>query len=191
MSVHRGKADIAHGHMDFRVWTHSVTGYARCLRLELFYDPRRQQIFALQQLASQPNGSMRAFAFLEILDHSAASGQDLLKKGLISLVESPGEGVMITQLGRDACPAFAHSVMPRGLPKSVCGTFETCPPIVRMSVHRGRPEVAVVRPNRRERPCADIREGAATKARISECGPHSWYHRLPTHAPNAAPAQVR
>ena len=27
----------------------------------------------------------------------------------------------------------------------VCfGTFETCPPILRMSVHRGRPEVAVV-----------------------------------------------
>src|SRR5258708_2663251 len=26
------------------------------------------------------------------------------------------------------------------------GTFETCPPILRMSVHQGRPEVAVVRP---------------------------------------------
>ena len=46
------------------------------------------------------------------------------------------------------------------------GTFETCPPILRMYVHRGRPEVAVVRPNRRERPCADIREGAA---RIGGC----------------------
>jgi len=32
------------------------------------------------------------------------------------------------------------------------GTFETCPPILGMSVHRGRPEVAVVRPNRREWP---------------------------------------
>jgi hypothetical protein len=30
------------------------------------------------------------------------------------------------------------------------GTFETCPPILRMSVHRGRPEVAAVRSNRRE-----------------------------------------
>jgi hypothetical protein len=30
------------------------------------------------------------------------------------------------------------------------GTFETCPPIPRMSVHRGRPEVTVVRPNRRQ-----------------------------------------
>ena len=27
---------------------------------------------------------------------------------------------------------------------TVCGTFETCPSILRMSVHRGRPEVAVV-----------------------------------------------
>jgi hypothetical protein len=45
---------------------------------------------------------MRAFAFLKLLDHSAASGQDLLKNGLISLVESPVEGVMINQLGRDA-----------------------------------------------------------------------------------------
>jgi hypothetical protein len=61
-----------------------------------------KHIFALRQLASHPNGSMRAFAFLELLDHSAASGQDLLKKGLISLVESPVEGVMINQLGRDA-----------------------------------------------------------------------------------------
>ncbi|KJC56393.1 hypothetical protein UP10_34480 [Bradyrhizobium sp. LTSPM299] len=61
-----------------------------------------KQIFALRQLASQPNGAMRAFAFLTDLDHSVASAQDLLKKGLISLVESPGDGVMITQLGRDA-----------------------------------------------------------------------------------------
>jgi len=30
------------------------------------------------------------------------------------------------------------------------GTFETCPPILRMSVHRRRPEVAVDRSNRRE-----------------------------------------
>jgi hypothetical protein len=61
-----------------------------------------KQIFALQRLASQPAGSMSAFAFLELLDHSVAGGQDLLKKGLISLVESPGKDVMITQLGRDA-----------------------------------------------------------------------------------------
>ena len=32
------------------------------------------------------------------------------------------------------------------------GTFETCPSILRMSVHRGRPEVAVVRSNRRDDP---------------------------------------
>ena len=33
-----------------------------------------------------------------------------------------------------------------------CGTFETCPPILRMSVYRvpGRPEVAGVRSNRRD-----------------------------------------
>ena len=30
------------------------------------------------------------------------------------------------------------------------GTFETCPPILRMSVHRSRPDVAMVRSNRRE-----------------------------------------
>ena len=30
------------------------------------------------------------------------------------------------------------------------GTFETCPLILRMSVHRGGPEVAMVRSNRRE-----------------------------------------
>jgi hypothetical protein len=39
---------------------------------------------------------------------------------------------------------------------SPVGTFETCPPILRMSVHRGRPEVAVVRPNRRDGPQAEI-----------------------------------
>jgi hypothetical protein len=33
---------------------------------------------------------------------------------------------------------------------SPVGTFETCPPILSMSVHRSRPETAVVRPNRRE-----------------------------------------
>jgi hypothetical protein len=33
---------------------------------------------------------------------------------------------------------------------AACGTFGTCPPILRMSVHQGRPEVAVVRPNRRK-----------------------------------------
>ena len=31
---------------------------------------------------------------------------------------------------------------------STHGTFETCPPILRMSVHRGRPEVAVMRSGR-------------------------------------------
>jgi hypothetical protein len=61
-----------------------------------------KQIFALQRLASQPTGSMSAFVFLELLDHSGASGQDLLKQGLISLVETTGKDVMITQLGRDA-----------------------------------------------------------------------------------------
>jgi hypothetical protein len=34
--------------------------------------------------------------------------------------------------------------------KSAFGTFETCPPILRMSVHRARPEVAVIRSNRHE-----------------------------------------
>ena len=33
---------------------------------------------------------------------------------------------------------------------STHGTFETCPPILRMSAHRRRPEVAVVRPTRRD-----------------------------------------
>jgi flavin reductase (DIM6/NTAB) family NADH-FMN oxidoreductase RutF len=34
-------------------------------------------------------------------------------------------------------------------PISAFGTLETCPPVLRMSVHRGRPEVAVVRQTRR------------------------------------------
>ena len=33
---------------------------------------------------------------------------------------------------------------------SELGTFETCLPMLRTSVHRGRPEVAVVRSNRRD-----------------------------------------
>ena len=48
---------------------------------------------------------------------------------------------------------FPDSVLARAdqvIDESVVGTFETCPPTLRMSVHRGRPEVAVVRPNRRE-----------------------------------------
>jgi hypothetical protein len=43
---------------------------------------------------------------------------------------------------------FAYFETPERTPlrvKSLNGTFETCPPILRMSVHRGRPEVAVVR----------------------------------------------
>ena len=40
--------------------------------------------------------------------------------------------------------------LPRWFTTSGIGTFETCPPILRMSVHRGRPEVAVIRSNRRE-----------------------------------------
>jgi len=45
---------------------------------------------------------------------------------------------------------------------SPIGTFETCPPILRMSVHRGRPEVAVVRPNRREWPGGGLRRQLLT-----------------------------
>jgi hypothetical protein len=37
-----------------------------------------------------------------------------------------------------------------GRRESAAGTFETCLPILRMSVHRGRPEVAVIRSKRRE-----------------------------------------
>ena len=33
---------------------------------------------------------------------------------------------------------------------SPAGTFETCPPILKMSVRRGRPEAAVARSNRRD-----------------------------------------
>src|SRR5438874_11982594 len=53
-------------------------------------------------------------------------------------------------------PRFASARWNHGSPQAstdFCnkiGTFETCPPILRMSVHRGRPEVAVVRSNRRE-----------------------------------------
>jgi hypothetical protein len=48
------------------------------------------------------------------------------------------------QLSRDfwGCPIFDFC--------NNIGTFETCPLVLKMSVHRGRPEVAVVRLNRRE-----------------------------------------
>jgi hypothetical protein len=48
---------------------------------------------------------------------------------------------------------------------SLGDTFQTCPPILRMPVHRGRPEVAVVRPNRRERPNPAV---ALAKAKIGK-----------------------
>jgi hypothetical protein len=47
-------------------------------------------------------------------------------------------------------PVGRSAAFCQGRVKSASGTFETCPPILRMSVHRGRPEVAVVRSNRRE-----------------------------------------
>ena len=61
----------------------------------------------------------------------------------------------------EACVRNVEAIMPKvfwGFRKidfaltaaSVVGTFETCPPILRMSVHRDRPEVAVIRSNRRE-----------------------------------------
>jgi hypothetical protein len=55
--------------------------------------------YALQLLALQPEGSMRAFDFACHLDHSADTGQKLFKEGLISLTDS---AVMITDLGREA-----------------------------------------------------------------------------------------
>jgi hypothetical protein len=45
---------------------------------------------------------------------------------------------------------LASDELDRAIATSIPGTFETCPPIPRMSVHRGRPEVALVWPNRRE-----------------------------------------
>jgi hypothetical protein len=51
---------------------------------------------------------------------------------------------------------------------SVVGTFETCPPVLRMFVHRGRPEVAAIRSNRREDPSVghrlDVVESAIVEA---------------------------
>jgi hypothetical protein len=43
------------------------------------------------------------------------------------------------------------------------GTFETCSPILRTSVHRGRPEVAVVRSNDANGPFADISKSKQTE----------------------------
>jgi hypothetical protein len=54
--------------------------------------------YALQRLASQPEGSMRAFDFASLLDHSVDTGQELFRSGLISLTDS---AVMITDLGRE------------------------------------------------------------------------------------------
>ena len=59
--------------------------------------------------------------------------------------------------------------------RSGSGTFETCPPIVRMSVHPGRPEVAAVRPNRREGPVTDIR-----LERLSPAAPSDVFGKCPT-----------
>jgi hypothetical protein len=50
--------------------------------------------------------------------------------------------------GAASATAAGASAVQATLP--LIGPFETCPPILRMSVHRGRPEVAVIRSNRRE-----------------------------------------
>src|SRR5207245_2626762 len=57
------------------------------------------------------------------------------------------------------------------LTSSATGTFETCPPILRMSVHRGRPEVAAVRQNRRDDPLPTwlMIENGTKPATCSEC----------------------
>jgi hypothetical protein len=52
---------------------------------------------------------------------------------------------------------------------SVAGTFETCLPILRMSVHRGRQEVAVVRPNRRTQ--TGPRGEASSRGSLDRCCP--------------------
>ena len=52
-----------------------------------------------------------------------------------------------TEASRPGASIFGPMVW---LTMSDISTFETCPPILRMSVHRGRPEVAVVRSDRRE-----------------------------------------
>jgi hypothetical protein len=48
------------------------------------------------------------------------------------------------------CQADPRRHFCAGLWMSASGTFETCPAILRMSVHRRRPEVAVDRSDRRE-----------------------------------------
>jgi hypothetical protein len=60
-----------------------------------------KQHFALQRLASRPDGSMSAFDFNGLLDRSETSAQSLLKQGLISGSLGMHSRVAITQLGRD------------------------------------------------------------------------------------------
>jgi hypothetical protein len=67
---------------------------------------------------------------------------------------------------------------------SLGDTFQTCPPILRMPVHRGRPEVAVVRTNRRERPwlfsnsgrevklSLNVLAGSMVLSAVGACPPH-------------------
>ena len=52
---------------------------------------------------------------------------------------------------------------------SPVGTFETCPPILRMSVHRSRPDVAVIQStdaNDPKRTCIDLDFADCWKARL-------------------------
>jgi hypothetical protein len=42
------------------------------------------------------------------------------------------------------------------MPETGSGTFETYPPVLSVSVNWGRPQVAVIQPNRRKCPKCDI-----------------------------------
>jgi hypothetical protein len=68
--------------------------------------------------------------------------------------------------------ALEIPAMRREAIESAVGTFETCPPTLTMSVHRDNPEVAVVRPNRRECPKAHLRRrhlGARDQMYFRQC----------------------
>jgi len=45
------------------------------------------QKFALELFVSQPDGSMRPFAFMSDLDHSVATAQELFRNGLIAVTD--------------------------------------------------------------------------------------------------------
>jgi hypothetical protein len=84
---------------------------------------------AIKLLAREPHADQRQFEFQNV---------------------RPADGTTLPSIGGTAAGPAGGVLLYSALREAGSGTFETCPPILRMSVHRARPDVAVVRPNRRE-----------------------------------------